>query len=270
MPPQAVLHKNSSSSTSGEANPSRHVLHTPVPCRPQPVKNSPVSWPMSETSDWVSVAGSSQLMRSSPRMNLPRFPNLVPINQHGNSRKQVVGPTWSKPSNPQVSVKDPTVVLRLRSLPEHVDSQIKPQEKKEIQMPKPERVSGEGPKEIDEAPLDLSDRGKSKTGEIPRDDSSSPLQGGERVQGPPDKDVNTNTFSRALLSSPSPVMFSSSSSSTPLGTQKEEEPTSNHNFKVNLQHLVVKVKDRLSLHKDFFYFYCSRQLKMRSMKRSME
>ncbi|XP_023257667.1 DNA endonuclease RBBP8-like isoform X3 [Seriola lalandi dorsalis] len=236
IPPQALLPKNSSSSTSGEVNSNRHVLHTPVPCRPQPIKSSPVTlpWPLSESSDWVSVAaaGTSQLMQPSSKLNVPRFPNLIPISQHTNSRKQVFGSPWSKQSSPQPPVKDPTVVFRLRSLSEHVESQITPPDKKEIQPTKAEMVSGEELKEIYEGPLDLSDRGKSKSNQTPRDDSPSAVQVGEIVQKSPDKDVKTNTYAQVPVSSPSHVAQpSSSSSSTPPIDQQEEEPTGDHNHK---------------------------------------
>ncbi|XP_071329511.1 RBBP8 N-terminal-like protein isoform X3 [Trachinotus anak] len=237
IPPQALLLKNSCSSVGGEVNSSRHVLHTPVPCRPQPIKSSPLTlpWPLSESSDWLSVAaaGTSQVMQPSSKQNLPRFPNLIPISQDASHRKQVSGSPWSKHSTPQPTVKEPTVVFRLRSVSEHVESQIKPQDKKEIQPTKAEKVSGEGLREMYEGPLDLSDRGKSKSSQTPRDDSPSALQGGERLQKSPDKDVKTNTYTHVPVSSPSPVAQPSSSSSSSLPVnQQEEGATTDHNDKV--------------------------------------
>ncbi|XP_035500143.1 uncharacterized protein rbbp8l isoform X2 [Scophthalmus maximus] len=234
IPSQALLHKNSSSSTGG-VNLSRHVLHTPVPCRPQPIRSSPLTlpWPLSDSTDWVNVsaAGTSQVMHPSPKPNLPRFPNLVPTSQHANPRRQVFGCPWPKQGTPQSPAIEPTVVFRFRNLLDHPESQIKPQEKKEMQPTKAESVSGEGLKEICEGPLDLSDRGKSKTIQPQRDDWPLDLQGGEKVQMSPDNALRSNTPVHISLSSHLPVCLSSSSSS-PLFKQQEEEPTSDHNHKV--------------------------------------
>ncbi|XP_034445522.1 RBBP8 N-terminal-like protein isoform X1 [Hippoglossus hippoglossus] len=227
--PQALLPKVSSSPT-GEVNPSRHVLHTPVPCRPQPIKSSALSlpWPLSESSDWVSLASArtSQLMQPSSE---PRFPNLIPNSQHASPRRPAFGSPWPKQSTNPSAVKEPTVVFRFRNLSDHPESQIKPQEKKDIQPIKNESVSGEVLKEMHEGPLDLSDRGKSKSGQTPRDDSPLNLQGGERVQMSPDNALKTNTLAHVPVSSPLPV-YQSSSSKPPV-KQQEEEPTSDHNHK---------------------------------------
>ncbi|XP_044068007.1 DNA endonuclease RBBP8 isoform X5 [Siniperca chuatsi] len=210
-----------------EVNSSRHVLHSPVPCRPQPIKSSPVTlpWPLSESSDWVTAAAAGTRLVVQP--NLPRFPNLVPTSQHASPRRQVFGSSWHKQSTPQPPAKEPTVLFRLRSLSEHVESQTKPQEKKENPPPNAERVSGEGLREAYEGPLDLSDRGTSKSSQTPRDDSPLALQGGERVQKSPDKDMKTNPPAHGPVSSPSPVVPLSSSSTQ----QQEGEPPSDHNHK---------------------------------------
>ncbi|XP_069383348.1 uncharacterized protein rbbp8l isoform X6 [Paralichthys olivaceus] len=177
--PQALLPKTSSPTTSG-VNLSRHVLHTPVPCRPQPIKSSTLSlpWPLSETSDWVSMAaaGTSQLMQPSSKPHLSRFPNLIPNSQHASTRRPAFGSPWPKHNINPSPVKEPTVVFRFKNLSDHPESQIKPQEKKDNQPIKTESVSGEGLKEMYEGPLDLSDRGKSKSGQTPRDDSPLGLQ----------------------------------------------------------------------------------------------
>ncbi|XP_035016080.1 RBBP8 N-terminal-like protein isoform X3 [Hippoglossus stenolepis] len=182
--PQALLPKISSTPT-GEVNPSRHVLHTPVPCRPQPIKSSALSlpWPLSESSDWVSLAAArtSQLMQPSSE---PRFPNLIPNSQHASPRRPAFGSPWPKQSTNPSAVKEPTVVFRFRNLSDHPESQIKPQEKKDIQPIKNESVSGEVLKEMHEGPLDLSDRGKSKSGQTPRDDSPLNLQVKQQEEEP--------------------------------------------------------------------------------------
>ncbi|XP_019944363.1 DNA endonuclease RBBP8 isoform X2 [Paralichthys olivaceus] len=232
--PQALLPKTSSPTTSG-VNLSRHVLHTPVPCRPQPIKSSTLSlpWPLSETSDWVSMAaaGTSQLMQPSSKPHLSRFPNLIPNSQHASTRRPAFGSPWPKHNINPSPVKEPTVVFRFKNLSDHPESQIKPQEKKDNQPIKTESVSGEGLKEMYEGPLDLSDRGKSKSGQTPRDDSPLGLQGGERIQMSPDNALKTNTLAHVPVSSPLPV-YPSSSSSTPPVKQQEEELTSDHNHKV--------------------------------------
>uniref|UniRef100_A0A665VKE4 Retinoblastoma binding protein 8-like n=1 Tax=Echeneis naucrates TaxID=173247 RepID=A0A665VKE4_ECHNA len=171
VPPQTLLLKNSSSSTVAEVNPSRHVLHTPISCRPQLIESNPAAlpWPLSESSDWRSVTatGTSQMIQPSSKPNQQRFPNLVQKSQHASSRKPVFEVPWSKHSTPLSPVKDPTGVFRLRSLSEDVERQSKPQDKKEIQPGKAERVSGQGLTEMYEGPLDLSDRGKSKCSQKP-------------------------------------------------------------------------------------------------------
>lgn len=204
-------------------NPSRHLLHAPVPCRPQPMKSSPVPlpWALTEPSDWVSAPGTGLVVRSSPKPNLPRFPNLIPTSQHASSRRQqVFGPPWHKQSGPPPQAKEPTVVFRLRSLAEHVESQTKPQEKREVLPSKTERVSGEG---ACDGPLDLSGPGKSKSSQSPRDDSPLSLQ--ERVQRSPDM---ASAF--GPVSSPSPVILTSCSSTPPV--QQKEESTSDKTHKV--------------------------------------
>ncbi|XP_026224648.1 uncharacterized protein rbbp8l isoform X2 [Anabas testudineus] len=228
--PQSLLLKNSSSSAGREVNPSRHVLHAPVPCRPQPIRSSPVAlpWPLSESCDWVNVApvGTSMVLQPSSKPNFPRFPNLIPTSQHAGPRRQVFGHPWHKQTTSQPPAKEPTVVFRLKNLQEHVESQTMPKEKKEIPPHKVERAST-WLKEAYEGPLDLSDRGKPKCSQTPRDDSTVTIQDRERAQKSPDKDVKTNPPPHVPVSSPSPVISPSSASMPPV-KQQEEEPTSDH------------------------------------------
>lgn len=237
IPPQALLLKNSSSSASGDINPSRHVLHAPVPCRPHPIKSSSITipWPLSESSDWMSMAagGTGLSVQPSSRLNRTCFPNLIPTSQqasHSSPRRQVLGSHWHKQSNSQPHAKEPTVVFRLRSMSEHAGSQTKPKEKKEIPPSKAERVSGEGLREAYEGPLDLSDQGKSKSSHSQRGDSPLVLQGKESLQKSPDKDVKTNPPAHIPVSSPSPAVPRSSSSTPPV--KREEEPSNDQNHKV--------------------------------------
>lgn len=224
IPPQALLLKNSSS-TSGEVKPSRHVLHAPVPCRPQPIKSSPLPLP------WSSSPGTSQVVQPSAKPNPPRFPNLIPAGQHDSPRRQGYGSFWHKQSTPKPCATEPTVLFRLRSLSEQVESQTKPQEKKENPPSKAERVSEEGLREVYEGPLDLSDRGKSKSNQSPTDYSPLALKDAERVQNSPDKDVKTNPSTHGPVSSPHCVIPPSSSPRPPV-KQHEEEPASDHETKV--------------------------------------
>ncbi|KAK5863001.1 hypothetical protein PBY51_000064 [Eleginops maclovinus] len=232
IPPQAVLLKNFSSSTGGEEKSSRHVLHAPVPCRPQPIPSCPATlpWHLSESSDWVSppAPGTSLLVQASQRPNPPRYPNLIPTSQHASPRMQGFG--MPRQSPPQPPANEPTVVVWLRSLSDTVKSQTKPVEKKEILPCKNERVSAELRGTCD-GPLDLSDRGKSKTNQTPRDGSPTALQGEERVERSPDKDGKTNQSAHGPVSSPSPVV-PPLSSFTPPGKQKDKESTSDRNNKV--------------------------------------
>ncbi len=219
-------------------NPSRHVLHTPVPCRPQPIKSSPITlpWPLSDSSDWVSAAapGTSLVVQPSSKLNLPRFPNLITTGQQGNPRKQGLGSPWHKQSTTKSPAAEPTVLFRLRSLSEHLESQIKPQEKKEIiPQSKAETVPEEGSSEVCDAPLDLSDRGKSKTSQSPRNYSPIALQVVDRAQSSPDKDLKSNPSTRGQLS-PYHITTPSSASTAP-AKQHDKEPASDHKHKVTLK-----------------------------------
>ncbi|KAE8293016.1 RBBP8 N-terminal-like protein [Larimichthys crocea] len=228
--PPAPHLKNSS--TGGEMNPIRHVLHAPVPCRPQPIKSSTVTlpWPLSESSDWVSAAApKTSLVQPSPRANPLRFPNLIQTSQHGNPQRQGLGSFWHKQSPPKPSATEPTVLFKLKSLSEQVGYQTKPQ-KKEILIPRADRSSGEGLREY-EGPLDLSERGKPKSNsQSPRDYSPLVLHGLERVRNSPDKDVKTNSSTDEPISSPHHIILPSSSSAVPI-KQHEEEHASDHNHK---------------------------------------
>ncbi|XP_026189116.1 DNA endonuclease RBBP8 isoform X3 [Mastacembelus armatus] len=230
VPPHPLLLKNVSSAAGGEVNHSRHVLHAPVPCRPQPIKSSPVAvpWPLSESCDWVSAAAASTglLVQSSSKKTPSQFPSIIPTNQHTSPSRQVFGSPWHNQSTPHPIVKEPTVVFRVRNVHEHVESQPKPQEKKEILSSKSEKIS-EGLRETYEGPLDLSDRGKSKSDQAPSD-SALALQEGERAQKSPERDVKANPSAHVPVSSPSPVAPSSCSSPPPV---KEEEPISDLNHK---------------------------------------
>ncbi|TKS76905.1 RBBP8 N-terminal-like protein [Collichthys lucidus] len=228
--PPAPHLKNSSSSTGGEMNPIRHVLHAPVPCRPQPIKSSTVTlpWPLSESSDWISAAAAApktSLVQPSPRPNPLRFPNLIQTNQHGNTQRQGLGSFWRKQSPPKPPPTEPTVLFKLKSLSEQVGYQTKPQ-KKEILIPKADKSSGEGLREVYEGPLDLSERGKPKSSQSPRNYSPLILHG--LVRNSPDKDVKTTD---EPISSPHHTILPSSSSAAPV-KQHEEEHASDHNHKV--------------------------------------
>ncbi|XP_071774825.1 uncharacterized protein rbbp8l [Centroberyx gerrardi] len=257
IPPHLLLLKNvphssssssSSSLSSGEVNPSRHVLHTPVPFRPRPVKSSPLSlpWPLSESSDWVTLAaspGNCLVVQPNPKPNPQRFPNLIPTGQQANhcspgvqGRRQVLGHPWPRRSPPQPLSKEQTLVLRVRSLSEQGESQAKAKEKREMPPSKPERVFGEGLREVYEGPLDLSDRGRSKSSQPPRGDKPLTMQGGEREEESSDRDMKTNPYTHIpvcpSLSSPSSSpLVPPSSSATPPPSQQQEQASGDHNHK---------------------------------------
>lgn len=170
-------------------------------------------------------------MQPSVKSNLSRFPNLIPVGQHDSPRRQGLGSLWHKQSIPKPAAIEPTVLFRLRSLSEHVESQTEPQEIKENPLSKTERVSAEGLREMYEGPLDLSDRGKSQSNQSPTDYSTLDLKDAESVHNSADNDVNPTT--QGLVSSPHRVVPASSSLSSPV-EQYEEELPSDHKTKVIL------------------------------------
>ncbi|KAM9341897.1 uncharacterized protein rbbp8l isoform 2-T2 [Pholidichthys leucotaenia] len=214
-------------STGGEMR-RRHVLHTPVPCHPRPLKSSPISlnWPLTESSDWVTATttGTSPAVQTSPKVTMPLIQNLLSNNQQVSSRRQVFGPPFQKQSTPLAPAKEPTVVFRFNQLTEYLENQNKAPEKKENPPSKAENVSEEMLKDSSECPLDLSDRGKSKFRE-------SPLQGGTRTQRSPDLDVNTNP-AHMVDTPPSLLILPSLSCSTPVRQPEEQEPATDPNHKV--------------------------------------
>ncbi|KAJ0036416.1 hypothetical protein NQD34_005093 [Periophthalmus magnuspinnatus] len=171
--------------------PSRHILHAPVPCRPQPLKstsNPLPSWsPLGEPPDWATATASSQCSK-------PRFPNLIPSTQHLNShasRRLAAGQVWHKPNVAlQNQSKEPTVVFRLRSReqergggprepqepqgpkgpqgPQGPQGSKLPQGQRESHLIQSEEGSSHEGSEC-EGPLDLSDTGRTKA--VPRDSS---------------------------------------------------------------------------------------------------
>lgn len=228
IPPHPLLLKDCGSSIRGEDNPGRHVLKAPLPCRPQPIKSLP--WNASESSDWLSMAAAANnlVVQASPKSNLQRFTNSVPTSQHFSPRRQVFESPWPKQGSPQPPAKEPTVLFRLVNLPEHTGSQTKSQEQKELPASKAEMASGEVSKELNEGPLDLSDRGNPKSRLTPK---PSDLQGGERLEKSADNDVETNLSPHSQVASPSPAASPSSSSALPV-KQQEEEPSADQNLKV--------------------------------------
>ncbi|XP_076023124.1 uncharacterized protein rbbp8l isoform X2 [Genypterus blacodes] len=239
--PKTISHSSSTSTSSSshsvEGNPSRHVLHAPVPCRPQPIKSTAAAfpWSLSEAPDWVTLPGTPNpnlVLQPDPKLNLSRFPNLIPTNQQANhcsSRRQAFGQSWPRKSPPQPSTKEPTVVFRVSGLTEQAESQPMVQEKKETPPPtKSERVFGEGLKDAYDGPLDLSDRGRSKPSETQRNDMSLAQDGARAEERSPDRKKDPSAH--IPESSPSPLVIPSSSSTSP-ANQREEESPSDHNYK---------------------------------------
>uniref|UniRef100_UPI0037E99B50 RBBP8 N-terminal-like protein isoform X2 n=1 Tax=Semicossyphus pulcher TaxID=241346 RepID=UPI0037E99B50 len=232
VPPHTLPLKNSSSSSGGDMNPSRHVLHPSVPCRPQPIKSSPVPlpWPLSESSDWVSAPGTSVVIPPHLKSNLLRFPSLIQTGQPAGPRRPAFGSPWHKQNTLKPPPKEPTVLFRLRSLPGQGESQNKLQEKKETSASRAERGSIDGLREACEGPLDLSERGKIESNQTPREYSPLTSHAAERVQVSPDRDLKTHPSVQSPEASPSLVAPPSSSSSSP-AKQHEEEPPTRHKHK---------------------------------------
>lgn len=226
------------SSPGAEATQSRHILHAPVPCRPQPIKSHPgtLPWPLTESADWASVVGPNLVVQHSTKPNVPRFPNLIPSNQHinhANQRRQVLGPLWHKPNIVQSpNTKESTVVFRLRSAPEQIERQTKPQERKDTPPSKVEKEPLDMNKDVCEGPLDLSDAGRSKPNQ--RDNSPVALQRGEAEEDSTNGDVKDHSAAVAHVMSPSPVASGSTM------TVKQEETASDQNHKLIIKHLKQK------------------------------
>lgn len=146
--PHSLLLKTSSG---GEVNPGRLVLHAPLPCRPQPIKGSPVSLP------WSSPPVTSLMMGP--------FPSLAPVQGLRPGSVSV----WHKQGAPKPSPLEPSVLFRLRNLPEHTEAPRKTLEKKEKAACWTEKVGAEAPREACEGPLDLSEPKKSTSSQSPMD-----------------------------------------------------------------------------------------------------
>lgn len=179
--------------SSSELRPqSRHILHAPVPCRPQPLRSAPgplPPWiPLTEAPGWATAAASSHCPK-------PRFPNLVPLHQHVNShttnpapsdgpthsslRRHTPGQLWHKPST-SMSAKEPTLVFRLRAEQEqhtksteeekdqqegqgnHQENQKNKENQEKSSKPFPSETESYHDLSECEGPLDLSDSGRCK------------------------------------------------------------------------------------------------------------
>lgn len=232
MPTNSLL-RRSSVPAAGEVRPTRHVVHAPVARHPQAINSNSASlrWSLSESSDWI-TAGTNTVVQTSPNLHSQHFHSLNPMRQQASPRRQVFSPPFPKQSSVQPPAREPTVVFRLTNLPEYVESQTKPTEKKENLLPKVERVSEEGLKELNDGPLDLSDRGKSISSQVPKSDSSLALQDGTRVQKSPELEVNTNSSADIAESSSSPIVIPSSSCATTVKQTEEQAPDKDPNHKV--------------------------------------
>lgn len=214
MSPHTTL-KNSLSSS--EVNPSRHLLHAPVPCRPQPIKSNSV------VLQWASPA--SQLMKASAKSHLLHLSNMTPSGPHDNQRRQGFGHSWHRPTVSKSS--EPTVLFRLKSLSESVGSQSQHLSKAESSPAMVEKVSEDGARDVLDGPLDLSDRGKSKSSQSPTEFLPT---GSETELMSPDKDVTANLYT---YGSSSPLSGASPASPPRApGKQQEGEPEGQNQTKV--------------------------------------
>lgn len=214
VPPQPPL-KNSSSSPSIEVKP-RPMVHAPIPCHPQPIKSQMMSWPISEPLDWAVVAAArpNPLSQNPSRLHLPQFPSLgPPIPQ---TRKHGYVSPWPKQSETPPLAKEPTVVFRVRTLNQ---SPTRLPEKKESPPSRPERVSGEALRDACDGPLDLSDRGKSKSNQTDKDNTPVSLHF--------EKNLDCDGSPQIPMSSPSLTATSSSCCSTPARPEPESRRDQN-------------------------------------------
>lgn len=183
--PLGLLKGNSVfSSPAPEERGNRQQIHAPVPFRPLPIQTGRLPWPLSDSTDWVTVTSPASGLTSialhpcqtqisgSPTLRVPKpYP---PINgllsrPHGPSPSGVL--LWlDRPSH--------------RSLSEHVESREKRVSGGEAvtappqwsaSAPQPERIFGENlrEEEEEEAPLDLSESGRSKSKDQEKTQSQS-------------------------------------------------------------------------------------------------
>lgn len=211
------------SSAASEERSSRQQIHTPVPYRPLPIKTGglPIPWPHSESTDWVTVEAAGSGVSSGIAVNssqspflsssILRFPKLVPPSSALQSRTR-----GSTPGGPRPWSR--------RNLSENAESR----EKKETEVvaappqwsalaAQSERIFGEnlrGGEEEEEAPLDLSESGRSKSQEK-------------------DKTHSQSDASSSLSSSP-PATHSSSSQ-CPSSPQSDQQ-TADNNTQVDFMH----------------------------------
>lgn len=216
MSPHTIL-KNSLSSS--EVNPGRHVLHAPLPCRPQPIKSNPLVLP------WSSPPPTNQLLKSSAKSHLLHFSSMTASSQHDNLKRQGFEHSWHRQTISKSS--EPTVLFRLKSLSENVGSQSQHHAKTESSPVMVEKVSEDGAREVLDGPLDLSDRGKSKPSQSP---TESLPTGSETELISPDKNVKANLYTYGSSSPHSGASPSTSPRVT--GEQYEGEPEGQNQTKV--------------------------------------
>lgn len=213
-------HANLKSSLSpSDHPPSRHLLHAPVPCRPQPIKSNPILL------QWASSPPTSQLFKPSSSKSQPLHLSSVPAaGPYDGPRRPGPAHAWHhKQGVPKASDAEPTVLFRLRSLPEPSASHSKHHAKKETSPLMVEKVPEDEPREPLDGPLDLS-----RASQSPSDFSAAAGSGAERTS--PDTDVKAQPY---MCGSTSPHSGASPASSPrPAGRQHEEEPEGGHDSKV--------------------------------------
>lgn len=151
------------------------------------------------------------MMSPSPKSNMTPFPNLATAESLHPGLMSI----WHRQEAPKLNTTEQTVLFRLRSLPEHAEAQRNTVGKKEKTACWTERISAEGPKEVYEGPLDLSDRGRSTSPQSPRDYSPTALPDAEPTQNSPDGHLKTEPSAHRDISP-------SISLNSPLQEQEEE------------------------------------------------
>ncbi|XP_051961185.1 uncharacterized protein LOC127628473 [Xyrauchen texanus] len=166
----------------------RQQIHTPVPFRPLPMKNGHLPWPLSESTDWVTVSVPSSGIRSGmvvhpsqtqiPSSNILRFPKLVSqingLQSHTHGPSPISLRAWSehppRRSREKIlaDVEDITNPHQWRSSATQL-----------------ERIFGENLREDEEeVPLDLSESGCSKSKEKEKTQSQSDASSSSSLSAP--------------------------------------------------------------------------------------
>ncbi|XP_051516866.1 RBBP8 N-terminal-like protein [Myxocyprinus asiaticus] len=176
------------SSTISEECSNRQQIHAPVPFRPLPIKTGHLPWPLSESTDWVTVSAPSSGVSTGmvvhpsqtqiPSTNILRFPKLV--SQINGLQSRTHGPS---PISLRAWSEQPPRRSREKRLAD-VEDVTKPHQWR-ASTTQPERIFGENLREDEEeVPLDLSESGCSKSKEKEKTPSQSDASSSSSLPAP--------------------------------------------------------------------------------------